>query len=78
MDCHFPHLLLDIRKLDIILGDPLIIISYSEVTVIIGHPVTIDQELLPVTEVSLERIGLLLGIEPLYFAHSYSVKAAQY
>ena len=77
MDYHFPHLLLDIRELDIILGGPLVIISRGEVAAAIGHPVVIGQELLLVTEVDLEYIGLLLGVEPPYFAHSYSMEAAQ-
>jgi hypothetical protein len=75
LDYRFPRLLLDIRELDIILGDPLVIISYSKVAIAIDYLVAIDQELLLVTEVGLEYIGLLLGIEPLYFAHSYSIEA---
>jgi hypothetical protein len=43
----------------------------------VGHPVAVGQELLPVAEVGFERIGLLLGVEPLCFAHSGSVEAAQ-
>ncbi|PMD13122.1 hypothetical protein NA56DRAFT_712439 [Hyaloscypha hepaticicola] len=73
----FPRLLLDIRELDAVLGDPLVVISRGKVTTAVGHPVAVGQELLPVAEVSLERIGLLLGVEPPCFAHSRSVEAAQ-
>ena len=74
----FPCLLLDIRELDVTLRGPLVIIvGRGKVTAAIGHPVAIGQELLPVAEVSLECIGLLLGVEPPCLAHSSSVEAAQ-
>jgi hypothetical protein len=78
LDYRFPYLLLDIRELDVTLRGPLvIIIGRDKVIVIIGHPVVIGQELLPVTEVGLERIGLLLGIESPCLAYSSSVEMAQ-
>jgi hypothetical protein len=67
---------LGIRELDATLGGPLVVVSRDEVAAAIGHPVTVGQELLPVTEVGLERIGLLLGVEPPCFAHSRNVEAA--
>jgi hypothetical protein len=78
LDCRFPHLLLDIRELDIVLKGPLVIIGYYKVTVTIDYPVTVGQELLPVNKVSLEYIGFLLGVKRVYLLpySSDSVKAA--
>ena len=76
LGCRFPRLLLGIRELDAALGGPLVVVSRGEVAAAIGHPVAVGQELLPVTEVGLERIGLLLGIKPPYFAYSRNMEAA--
>jgi hypothetical protein len=72
----FPCLLLGIRELDTTLGGPLVVVSRDKVAIAISHPVTVSQELLLVTEVSLERIGFLLGVKPPCFAYSRNVEAA--
>jgi hypothetical protein len=78
LGCRFSHLLLDIRELDITLRGPLVVIGRREVAVTVDYPVVIGQELLPVDEVGLERIGLLLGVKRVYLLpyDSSSVKAA--
>ncbi len=77
LGCCFLRLLLGIRELDAALRGPLVVISRGKVAAAVGYLVAIGQELLLVAEVSLERIGLLLGVEPPCFAHSRSVEAAQ-
>jgi hypothetical protein len=74
----FPRLLLGTRELNIALRGPLVVIGRREVAAAVGHPVAIGQELLPVAEVSLERVGLLLGVKRAYLlpCSSGSVKAA--
>jgi hypothetical protein len=67
---------LGICELDAALGGLLVVIGRSEVAAAVGHPVAVYQELLLVSEVSLERIRLLLRVEPLYFAYSRSIEAA--
>ena len=77
MEGRFLRLLLGICELDAALGGPLVVVGRGEVAAAVGHPVAVRQELLLVPEVSLERIGLLLRVEPPCFAHSRSVEAAQ-
>jgi hypothetical protein len=76
LGCRFSRLLLGIRELDAALGGPLVVISRDEVAAAVGHPVVVGQELLLIAEVNLERIGLLLRVEPPCFAHSRNVEAA--
>ena len=77
LGCRFPRLLLGIRGLDTALRGPPVVVGRSEVAAAVGYPVAIGQELLLIAEVSLERIRLLLRVEPPCLAHSRSVEAAQ-
>ena len=63
LEGRFPRIFLAIYKLDIALRGPLVVVGRSKVATAIGHPVVVSQELLPVAEVSLKRIGLLLRVK---------------
>jgi hypothetical protein len=76
LEGRFSHLLLDIYKLDAALGGPLVVVNYDKVVAIIGHLVIVSQELLLVTKVNLERIGLLLKVKPPCSAHCHGIEAA--
>jgi hypothetical protein len=72
----FLRLLLGIREPDVALRGLLVVIGRGEVTAVVGHPVVVNQELLPVAEVGPKHIRLLLQVEPPCFAYSYSMETA--
>jgi hypothetical protein len=78
LENYFPRLLLGIREPDAALRGPLVVVGRSEVTAVVGHPVAVSQELLPVAEIGPKRIRFFLRVEPPCFAYGYSMETAQY
>jgi hypothetical protein len=78
LESRFPRFLLGIRKPDVALRGPLVVVGRSKVTIAVGYLVVVSQELLLVAEIGPERIRLLLRVEPLYFAYGYNMETAQY
>jgi hypothetical protein len=78
LESRFLRFLLGIREPDAALRGPLVVVGRGEVIAAVGHPVAVSQELLLVAEIGPKRIRLFLRVEPLCFAHGYSIEAAQY